>query len=737
MEWLLATMQFYCVLCVFSLIFFILLRPYTQHLYDNAYAFARPIGILVTTFIFLQLSFLKLLPFESGSLWLIIGSFGLYALYKVRNEPKLLHNIPYKHIAVQETLFIVCLFLWVFVRGQEPSIQSLEKFMDFGFIQSINRMERAPPLDMWLSGDTAKAQYAINYYYFGHLWTAIIIKMSGLDTSVGYNLILATILALSSAQVMSIVVNLIQAWANFSKKSVSFLQTYIFGLLGALLVNFAGNLHTIYLFTKGYEGEHPVPFWTIWAGILGQSNYWYPNATRFIPFTIHEFPLYSYVVADLHGHVLNIPFALTTIFGTILALIYVSDYYHKLKKQSSFASLEAWIYYYRYFFIWGALAGFLCGICYMTNAFDGAIYILLTLIAMALVGKNIKIFTASFLTTICSFFITTFFFNKHFIPFASGIGLNCSPNFLVKLHKLGPFLFEADKCQVSAPYMLFVLWGSFFIACIIFVIILFKQKIYNVVDTTILLLFGFCAFLIAIPEFFYIKDIYPAHFRANTMFKMGYQAFIIGYICFVFVIFRLKHIKVVFQNTQQLIARNILYKYLPLTILFSIILLVFLYPMQAINGYYGQLKKPISLQGDEWLKLTLPSDYEAIQFLQKNVKNQPVILEAQGDSYTNYGRMSAFTGLPTVLGWFVHEWLWRGSSDTPSKRASDVTTMYTSNNKDVVVELLKKYSVVYIVIGKLERDKYPTITDGILPNIATPIFTSSNDPTTTIYKVNN
>ena len=92
----------------------------------------------------------------------------------------------------------------------------------------------------------------------------------------------------------------------------------------------------IYLFTKGYPNEQPVPFWGIfqnWGEIqktmetnhvwlvdalVLNSKYWYPNATRFIPFTIHEFPSYSYVVADLHGHVFDIPFVLLT-----LALLFI------------------------------------------------------------------------------------------------------------------------------------------------------------------------------------------------------------------------------------------------------------------------------------------------------------------------------------------------------------------------------------------------------------------------------
>ena len=108
-------------------------------------------------------------------------------------------------------------------------------------------------------------------------------------------------------------------------------MTRIFsGFLTAFLVTLAGNMQTIYAFTRGYTGENVKPFWElVWGirdlgnvgglGILeifrvlwgkigeGMNTYWYPNATRFIPWTIHEFPSYSFVVSDVHGHVLSIP----------------------------------------------------------------------------------------------------------------------------------------------------------------------------------------------------------------------------------------------------------------------------------------------------------------------------------------------------------------------------------------------------------------------------------------------
>ena len=56
-------------------------------------------------------------------------------------------------------------------------------------------------------------------------------------------------------------------------------------------------------------------------------------------------------------------------------------------------------------------------------------------------------------------------------------------------------------------------------------------------------------------------------------------------------------------------------------------------------------------------------------WLNDNVNGQPVVLEASGDSYKDYdNRVSAMTGLSTVLGWYVHEWLWRNNLEEENQR---------------------------------------------------------------------
>ena len=91
-------------------------------------------------------------------------------------------------------------------------------------------------------------------------------------------------------------------------------------------------------------------------------------------------------------------------------------------------------------------------------------------------------------------------------------------------------------------------------------------------------------------------------------------------------------------------------------------------------------------------------DAGAIRWLDETIEGQPVVLEANGDSYSDYERVSAMTGLPTVLGWYVHEWLWRGDPADLNVRAEDVKQMYTSTDTNEVLRLLEQYHVAYVII---------------------------------------
>jgi YYY domain-containing protein len=709
MEWQTFTLWWYVVLSFVGILFLPTTRLLFKRFYDQGYAFSKAIGILAITYTTFILGTTKLAPFTPGTLigiCIVAGLFNLYVFRKTKDE------FSFSWIwLVEEVMFFVAIFVWAYVRGQEPSIRGLEKFMDFGFTNSALRGDYFPPKDIWLAGKS------INYYYFGHITGAVLTRLSNIPSYITYNLILATIFALGITQSFSLGLNL--AYVGFKKNLKLAILTAI---LATFLINLGGNLHTVYSLTEGYPNEDPVPVWQLPAKYkladLAQPiesfnklsvNYWYPNATRFIPFTIHEFPIYSYVVADLHGHVYDIPFVLLT-----LALLWM--FFEGSSKKDE--HIPEWLY--------AVIFGFMTAIHYMTNAFDAPIYLILTTILFFVVYRPSRDFLVYMAILVGSFYVFSKPFTMFFEPFATGVGINCAPGFLTAIKKWGPFLFEAGNCQVSPWWMLASLWGFFWFNFVFFGLRLYPslKKSLRAADYFVLMLFAFGTLLIAIPEFAYAKDIYPSHFRANTMFKLGYQAFMMMGLASAYTF-------VSYKEWSKKEKTPLIIVYFVLAI--PLFLLVAIYPSFAINSYYGN-KPTTSLHGTQWLDTTFPENAEIVQFFNTSVKGQPNILEAQGDSYTDYNVISAYTGLPTVAGWWVHEWLWRGSSDAVGKIIPEIQEMYQGTDRQKTAELLRKYKVEYVVIGPNEKEKYPQLLAKKFEALGQSVFTSKSGASH-VYKI--
>lgn len=636
--------------------------PLTRRL-GLSYLFSKAVGMAVVTYIVYLGGVLHLVPFTQLSIFfaLLIVFIGGVAVNRGTKG-----TWGTKGIILKEIFFFAALLFWSWVKAHEPSIRSLEKFMDFGFTKSILIARFFPAPDMWYAGGT------INYYYFGHTVMAVLTRLSGIDLTYTFNLMLASIFALSLTMSFAIGKQLIKGG----------------GLLTAFLVTLAGNMQTIYAFTKGYDGDNVRPFWTL-LGKIDLARYWYPNSTRFIPYTIHEFPSYSFVVSDVHGHVLSLPFVLLAI-----ALL-----------------IKMWgdkkIHYFSLIFY-----GFLCSVLLMTNALDGPIYLGLFTIMLWGTGGNWGDKGKKFGVALVIAAVTSLPFLLHFKSFVIGVAVNCPPAALADT-KIGPILFEGvEKCQHSPLWMLWILWG-FFIYCGIWVIGEIreiwgrKNK-----DNLLVIFFFFSLALIIFPEFFYFKDIYPMHFRSNTMFKLGYQAFIMFSVVSGYAIVKF------FRNKIFLL------------LLIPQLFLVSIYPIFSVRSYFNSLKVYEGVSGIGWIARQYPDDWAGINWL--NAHATGVIVEADGDSYTDYNRVSAFTGLPTIVGWSVHEWLWRGSYDAVAPRKEEVRRIYESADMDETKQILTKYHVGYIFVGTLERQKFTNLAEWKFRQLGTPVFTSG---ATVIYAV--
>jgi len=116
------------------------------------------------------------------------------------------------------------------------------------------------------------------------------------------------------------------------------------------------------------------------------------------------------------------------------------------------------------------------------------------------------------------------------------------------------------------------------------------------------------------------------------------------------------------------------------------------------------------LDGAAHLHDSHPEDFAAIDWLNRNVEGTPVIVEAPADrgaAYRYEGRVSAFTGLPTLLGWGGHQLQWRGNYDEPSRRESAIETLYSTSDWLRAYAVLDEYGVEYVYVGPVERERYP------------------------------
>ncbi|HDN79857.1 MAG TPA: hypothetical protein ENG33_05270, partial [Chloroflexi bacterium] len=200
-----------------------------------------------------------------------------------------------------------------------------------------------------------------------------------------------------------------------------------------------------------------------------------------------------------------------------------------------------------------------------------------------------------------------------------------------------------------------------------------------------------------VVEFIYIKDAFGI--RMNTVFKFYYQAWVQMALAAAF-------------GTYALLEGRRKLSPLPrmaFTVALGLLMAVGIYYPLAASATRIFVEAPMphpTLDGIAYFKEARPGDYEAIRWLNENVRGAPVILEATGGSYSEYAHISACTGLPTVLGWDFHELQWRGSYDEPAKRRPDIEKIYTTPDAEEAARLLDKYGVEYVYIGPLEKRTY-------------------------------
>ena len=691
---------------------------------DRGWMFSKVTAIAVSGFLTWFLVAVKIIKFTTMTCIVVTLVCAAASLILYCREQKAgFECIPFAHLDLvyaEELLFFTAFLLWTYFAGFHPAAYGTEKFMDYGFMEAMMRSKTLPATDLWYS------QGKINYYYGGQYFAVFLTKLSGAKVELTYNLMRTFVAGLAFAMPFSLVHQMVTDRLGRIRTGWKKALPSVTGILAGISVSIAGNMHYVVYgqiipFIQKLKGEEV-------------SSYWFPDATRYIGFnpdvedkTIHEFPCYSFVLGDLHAHVVDIMFVLL-----LLGLLYA--WMKKVRTtELSGESMSRREFWKKQLLMPQLLAaGALLGMFHWTNYWDFVIYFVVTCGAalfMNIIGQKGKIrwvlgvtaAQAVEILTLATVIILPFTLQFDTSNMVQGIAL-------AKHHSL--------------PHQLLVLWGLPGILTILFVVSLLIEKLrgaeqkslYHLLTSIRLpdlfaVLMGLCAIgLVLIPELVYVRDIYEnGNARANTMFKLTYQAYIMFGMTMIYAIFRL-----------LVIGKNKILKVLAFIGLFLFVWTCG-YFGNSVHSWFGTVWKPSQYKGlnaTAFLETDFPEDVNGIRWLKENISDAPVVLEANGDSYSEYERVSAMTGLPTIMGWYVHEWLWRGNLADLNAKIEEIKEIYTSTDETRVKELLDEYNVSYIFVGSCERNKYGAdLNNDLLKGLGEVVFQDSEYPTY-IVKIN-
>ncbi len=691
---------------------------------DRGWMFSKVTAIAVSGFLTWFLVAVKIIKFTTMTCIVVTLVCAAASLILYCREQKAgFECIPFAHLDLvyaEELLFFAAFLLWTYFAGFHPAAYGTEKFMDYGFMEAMMRSKTLPATDLWYS------QGKINYYYGGQYFAVFLTKLSGAKVELTYNLMRTFVAGLAFAMPFSLVHQMVTDRLGKTGSRWKKALPSVTGILAGISVSIAGNMHYVVYgqiipFIQKLKGEEV-------------SSYWFPDATRYIGFnpdvedkTIHEFPCYSFVLGDLHAHVVDIMFVLL-----LLGLLYA--WMKKVRTtELSGESMSRRGFWKKQLLMPQLLAtGALLGMFHWTNYWDFVIYFVVTCGAalfMNIIGQKGK------------------------IRWALGVTAAQAAEILILATVIiMPFTLQFDTSNMvqgialaqhhSLPHQLLVLWGLPGILTILFVVSLLIEKLrgaeqkslYHLLTSIRLpdlfaVLMGLCAIgLVLIPELVYVRDIYEnGNARANTMFKLTYQAYIMFGMTMIYAIFRL-----------LIIGKNKILKVLAFIGLFFFVWTCG-YFGNSVHSWFGEVWKPSQYKGlnaTAFLETDFPEDVNGIRWLKENISDAPVVLEANGDSYSEYERVSAMTGLPTIMGWYVHEWLWRGNLSDLNAKIEEIQEIYTSTDETRVKELLEEYNVSYIFVGSCERNKYGAdMNNDLLKSLGEVVFQDSEYPTY-IVKIN-
>jgi YYY domain-containing protein len=732
-----------------------------RSLSDRGYILAKSLGLLAISYVVWLASSIRLLKNTLSTAILALSLLSLLSLHLFRRnkgEMTAFWKSRKRLVLFNEAFFSLAFLAFVVIRLFNPDLWQPwfggEKMMEFAFLNAILKSAHFPPYDPYFAGGY------LNYYYYGQFIVAVLIKLTGIMPSVAFNLAVPTLFALTVGNAFCVGYNL-AGGDRRGAMAVGLLSSFFVAIIGNLASmvqivvrlgevggsDFRSNIPLLEGLVKALPGLAKVMLGR--ASIPG-FDYWWPS--RVIPKTINEFPFWSFLFADLHPHMIGMPF-------TILVVALAFEIARGKRRVTS---------------LFWAVIPLSLGAVTVINTWDFPTYFFI--IACALLIKRLTSPLSSLLPSLLSLLSSLLLywpFFAHYKALFVGIG------FVKERTELGPFLaiwgffffvlttfllvelmrqrsrlgilrflrlilgrwdelprlFELYNALVHKPesgYIL-ALRALSLLSILVAVLILLKAWVialllpFTALAALLLLrreasreelftyLLVFTGLLILLGcEVFYLKDFLSGGEwrRMNTIFKFHIQAWVLLGLAMGSILPRLLNHVMGWRSAKLRVGWIAIFAFLLLS---SSLFLPLGVPARVKDRFPGERPPIGTLDGMAYMtvgsytwpednRIELKYDYEAIKWLLENVKGTPVIAEAVLPYYREGGlRVSSYTGLPTLLGAHQSEQRYGWQVGERDKEARE---FFNTADIERALQIIRGIRISYIYIGQLERTVY-------------------------------
>ncbi|KAB1186538.1 MULTISPECIES: DUF2298 domain-containing protein [Haloferax] len=717
--------------------------------------FTLPVSLVVVT---LPVYYLGHVSFGPATLLVGLGVFvvasalsGLDRTALRRGEVRLASDLDIDTRAVAEAaaVFALAFFFAVGIRALDPAVHAGggEKFLDFGLLQSLARASVLPPEDMWFAGES------VRYYYGGHLVSILLAWLTGTEPEFAYNLALAGFFGF-------LVTAAFELGRGISVVTGS--NGRLGGILSAFFVGFASNLVTAGRFLLRELPEdiqrQLAQFvaersrYTVAQLLARPSEFSYWDASRIIPGTINEFPLFAWLNGDLHAHMMGTPFLL---LAAGLAFAYFQTPEDAVRERRLLVGVTAvvgalqvvvdtWSFpsIFGVLFLgmvfaparpWTLLPGRerLRALTQQSPVAEESARLVGTAAVVGVAGVVAVVLASPFLLSSVAGGGSTRTIEILGPVDRSGFG----PLLLVHGAFIGAFALHyvqrlGSKQVLPVALGLVVLTAvavvhSFAALALVVPFVVVGWVVLRLADTprfdTVLIVAG--AGLVALVELVFVNE-QAGPGRMNTVFKTYMQVWVLwgsamGPVLAGFVRDAADASDLSLPNVDFHVRSGAI-RVVGVAVVVLLVASTSVYAGLAVADHAQGSPPEVTLDATAFAEWYHPDEATAITWLDENVEGTPTILTAPGTSWSatvddkrehvmyawRGNPESSLTGVPTVAGW-AHEVGYRGP-DAYYDRVRDVDAMYVGD-ESTRAHLIESYDVQYVWVGPGERARYGEI----------------------------